>query len=304
MAESAELIHTDDACNLTKRDSKYKVNLKSMKGGKKYLTHSEVTVYTDESKMTEGTGSGYVIYLRKQRTRVFNCKLSENATVFQAEIFAIYKAVKYLISLRHEKEFKYVKILTDSQAALQALDNPHIRSRLVMDTVTELNELCGSININIAWIPAHVGHEGNEAADIQAKEGAQKHSIDHYIHQPKARTNEIISQIMIDTWNRRWTEDPQYRHTKFFFPSVDISKSKHTLMLSKAYLQIIVRAITGHNFLAKHQNTIGLPIATECRLCEEEPETFIHLCTTCPVLKQVREDIFCLLYTSPSPRDS
>ena len=63
-------------------------------------------------------------------------------------------------------------------------------------------------------------------------------------------------------------------------------------MLSKAYLQIIVRAITGHNFLAKNQNTIGLPIATECRLCEEEPETFIHLCTTCPVLKQVREDIF------------
>ena len=103
----------------------------------------------------------------------------------------------------------------------------------------------------------------------------------------------------MDDWNKRWEEDPQYKHTKFFFPAVDVSKSKHTLKLSKAYLQIIVRAITGHNFLAKHQNTIGLPIATECRLCEEEPETFIHLCTACPVLRQAREDIF--LNQPPGP---
>ena len=57
-------------------------------------------------------------------------------------------------------------------------------------------------------------------------------------------------------------------------------------------LQTLVRAISGHNFLAKHQNRIGEPIAPECRLCQEEPETFHHLLTKCPRLRQVRDEIY------------
>ena len=57
-------------------------------------------------------------------------------------------------------------------------------------------------------------------------------------------------------------------------------------------VQMLVRAITGHNFLSKHQNTIGEPIAPECRLCNEDLETFIHLLTDCPVLHHTRREIF------------
>ena len=58
------------------------------------------------------------------------------------------------------------------------------------------------------------------------------------------------------------------------------------------YVQLLTRAITGHNFLSKHQNRIGQPVAPECRLCEEAPETFIHLLTECPRLTQQRQHIF------------
>ena len=54
----------------------------------------------------------------------------------------------------------------------------------------------------------------------------------------------------------------------------------------------MTRALTGHNFLSKHQNRIGQPVAPECRLCEEAPETFIHLLTECPRLEQQRREIF------------
>ena len=64
------------------------------------------------------------------------------------------------------------------------------------------------------------------------------------------------------------------------------------LKYSRAYVQLITRAIMGHNFLSKHQNRIGQPVAPECRLCEEAPETFIHLTTECPRLEQQRKDIF------------
>ena len=33
-------------------------------------------------------------------------------------------------------------------------------------------------------------------------------------------------------------------------------------------------------------------MAPECRLCQEAPETFIHLMTECPRLAQQRQDIF------------
>ena len=64
------------------------------------------------------------------------------------------------------------------------------------------------------------------------------------------------------------------------------------LKYSRAYVQLMTRAITGHNFLSKHQNRIGQPVAPECRLCEEAPETFIHLLTECPRLEQHIKDIF------------
>ena len=79
---------------------------------------------------------------------------------------------------------------------------------------------------------------------------------------------------------------------KFFFPTVQTDKSRTLLKYSRAYVQLLSRALTGHNFLAKHQNRIGQPVAPECRLCEEEPETFIHLITKCPRLTQSRQDIF------------
>ena len=75
-----------------------------------------------------------------------------------------------------------------------------------------------------------------------------------------------------------------------------LSKSalKNTLPVkfSRSYVQLLTRAITGHNFLSKHQNRIGQPVAPECRLCEEAPETFIHLTTECPRLAQQRLEIF------------
>ena len=55
MEERSSLMHTDDYCNETRRHNLFQVNLDSMKGGNKHIQSSEVTVYTDGSKMKEGT---------------------------------------------------------------------------------------------------------------------------------------------------------------------------------------------------------------------------------------------------------
>ena len=64
---------------------------------------------------------------------------------------------------------------------------------------------------------------------------------------------------------------------------------------------MFVRAITGHNFLGKHQNYINSDISKVCRFCEEEEETFFHFLTDCPVLRTLRQDIF---HDKPHPTDN
>ena len=53
----------------------------------------------------------------------------------------------------------YVRIFTDSQATLQALHNPHGTSKLIDDTITQLNLLGKTVkSLSIHWIEAHKGN--------------------------------------------------------------------------------------------------------------------------------------------------
>ena len=129
-------------------------------------------------------------------------------------------------------------------------------------------------------------------ADQAAKEGANSANIETYIPKPWCETLNLVENLIKEEWNFRWTDDVQYVHSKYFFPVVDKGKSRGIMEYSRSFLQSLVRAITGHNFLAKHQNRIGNPVSPECRLCEEDKETFMHLLTACPRLERPRREIF------------
>ena len=65
----------------------------------------------------------------------------------------------------------YIKIFSDSQAALLALNNLKVSSKLVLDTINNLNQLAACTHrVELNWIKAHVGHPGNERANQLARE--------------------------------------------------------------------------------------------------------------------------------------
>ena len=91
------------------------------------------------------------------------------STVFQAEIIGIKLACEEMVKMYADKPFKYVKIFSDSQAAI---DSSEVTSQAVLDTKVALNSLAKlTRNTVLVWIKAHVGHEGNEVADEMAKQG-------------------------------------------------------------------------------------------------------------------------------------
>ena len=92
-----------------------------------------------------------------------------NVTIFQAEAKAKCEAAKWFRLNRLDSE-NYVCIFTDSQATLQALHNPNVTSKLIDDTLTQLNLLGKTVkSLSIHWIEAHKGHAGNEKADEMAR---------------------------------------------------------------------------------------------------------------------------------------
>ncbi|XP_036148374.1 uncharacterized protein LOC118647462 [Monomorium pharaonis] len=125
--------------------------------------------FTDGSKTSAGSGAG--LYCQRDRARIV-VPLGEHATVFQAEVLAIMKCAQNL--LESDRVGRRIRICSDSQAALKALEGPRINSRLVWDCKSVLDELAEKNDVGLVWVPGHAGVKGNEMADLLAKEAAKQ----------------------------------------------------------------------------------------------------------------------------------
>ena len=197
---------------------------------------------------------------------------------------------------------KYIKFFIDSQAAIHALGNPRVRSKLVMETVKSLNALASKVaKVTIVWIPAHKGHDGNERADELAKTGAAKPDIGAImsVGEPSSYTRRKIKDGMYAEWREEWNMNTQMSHSRSFYGGPDSHKAKFVIKLARLELGRFIRIITGHNNLNFFQHKLNYAPSPECRLCHEGHETITHLMKHCPATELTRRDI--LGETTPGP---
>ena len=122
----------DDRCDTTIYDRFTKINTESFDGKSTHIQRAETTIYTDDSKTDYGVGAGFVIYHKSQRIHAESIHMPDTSTAFQAENEAISHACQYILANQQELDFKYIKILSDSQAAIKALNKPRITSQSVL----------------------------------------------------------------------------------------------------------------------------------------------------------------------------
>ena len=283
-----------DSCHLLKWNSGFKINRESFNGAAKHRQLSQYNAFTDGSRQEEKTGAGLVLYKGQQEINCNRYSLPDYATVFQAEVLAVREAAKTLSNM-NDPGMNFVKIFVDSQAAISAIGNPLVTSRVVAQAVEALNVLAGRVRaVTLVWIPAHKGHIGNERADVLAKEGAAQAegSSKIKIGRPAATVKSKIKENISREWQEEWTSHDIARHTKSFYLGPNPGKAKFVYKLARLELGRFVRIVTGHNNLNFFQNKIGLHASKECRFCGEYDETFTHLSTVCPRFFTLQREVF------------
>ncbi|KAL5270074.1 hypothetical protein ACHWQZ_G003533 [Mnemiopsis leidyi] len=251
----------------------------------------EITCFTDGSKTTEGVGSGLTIRASPGNE---NLNLEESyhhndqCTVFQAEVYAVGKAATIL----NDKKVvgKNILINCDSQSAIRAINSTVIKTHTIEQTTRELNDLGRANNVLLRWIPAHKGHEGNETADRLAKNGANNCDEPELVKLPIPRgvCYAALRRKTLSDWCRTFAVCPP----KVFYTMWRDRFSRGLLKMGKRDLRVATQILTGHAELNYHLRKLNRDIAPTCSLCQEENETVEHVLTRCPLLWELRVELF------------
>lgn len=253
--------------------------------------------YTDGSKMEEATAAS--IYGQSPKTKL-RFPLGEFATVFQAEIYAILACAGENIKRAYTN--KRIVIFTDSLAALKALDQPKVTSRLVWNCLEVLEELAQLNSLVLRWVPAHSEIEGNEVADDLAKLGLQD---PFYGPEPafgissKSAKFQIQTRVRVD--HERVWKFKRAGMSRLFIKGPSQASTEGLLQLSRNQLRAVAGILTGHWHLNRHLTTIGVRNNATCERCLEDDETSLHVLCQCAALATLRQKYFG--NGNPEPKD-
>lgn len=182
----------------TKKDNELLLSLEA-----KTLIHQDLIndflIFTDGSKLDDGRVGGAFHAPGIQITKSF--RLTDNTSIFSAELYSIYKALLYVVDL---PPIHNITILSDSKSSLQSLLQPKNNRR---DIILEIQLLVDQLRyrgsmVRFQWIPSHVGIAGNEAADIAAKTGARLPWVTDDIGLSAMEANSRLKHAVWEEWSR------------------------------------------------------------------------------------------------------
>ena len=218
----------------------------------------------------------------------FSDRLPENTSVFNAELFAILRAMQFIRSRRVPKAV----ICGDSKSALQSLQR-NGNFRTIQQLIRQLLH-CADVNhqeIRFMWTPSHVGICGNEKADRRAKQALRREEItdfplDHRDFLPQ------LHRAVVMFFQRTWYRS-RYTFLKHIKPDVGEWSTSHRK--SRREEVAMARLRIGHTRLTHSSLLQGDPrlmcptcntaltvmhVLIECREYAQERRTLRNHCNT------------------------
>ena len=247
-----------------------------------------VPVYTDGSAMGGAVGCGVYSPLFSLKAR-----LPSGASVFTAELYALYAAVRYVSRV----EGSFV-IFTDSLACISALRSLDAPAHYLISWLFEALAALPFGKLVVEWVPGHVGIPGNEVADSLAKSSLTLPSTTT-IALPSSDLRSSFLHYFRSQWQSDWSAAPPY------LTSFKVSLGPSTpLTLSRPDQVVISRLRLGVCTLTHGHYFTGSP-PPFCNTCNTRL-TLAHLFFHCPLHTGARRPLltFCRQHSLPLTLDS
>ncbi|KZP09544.1 hypothetical protein FIBSPDRAFT_759802, partial [Athelia psychrophila] len=182
----------------------------------------------------------------------------------------------------------------DNQAILRGLTNQKLHSgHYLLDSIHDLEERRGVVDLQLHWVPGHKDFEPNERADCKARKAAEKLTspmkdlpvcLRKVLPFSVAALRQENTAKLKRTWTKRWRKSPQNRH----FGATDKSTpSTKFLKLIDPYsckqVSIITQFRTNHVPLNQTLFRIGRVESPACPHCGGITiKTIHHFILDCP----------------------
>jgi ribonuclease HI len=131
----------------------------------------EEQYYTNDSGYLGHVGGAAVNPARKVKRQQY-LGAEGNSSVYAGELTGMELALKHANWLQRRKNIQMVTILSNSQAAIQAIARPGRPSGqcILRNIYIRARSLWGAgAELQVQWVPAHIGIAGNKDADQVAK---------------------------------------------------------------------------------------------------------------------------------------
>ncbi len=246
---------------------------------------ANVTLWCDGSKLDQG-GAGAAVLWKKNDNEWSAQKitLGKNKEILDAEVWGISEAVK--IAERKCSRVQQpltVSIFCDSQTAINRLKimDSKAGQALKVQIYQKVEQLTRQRHeISLCWVPSHCNIEGNEKADLAAKEAAGEERIrtakwTSLTHIKRRITEEKTAQLA--AWHDQKTKEREIRKSGFYIPSL---KAKIDPLLSKTkkcYASRFYQLKIGHGPIGTFLKRIGATETAECWWCGAAEQSVIYL---------------------------
>ncbi|XP_045457894.1 uncharacterized protein LOC123668146 [Melitaea cinxia] len=250
-----------------------------------FTAHSEheVNIFTDGSKIEGKVGAALSVWTGAAEARTLKLALPSYCTVYQAELLAICRAAR----MAADNLAGSVGIYSDSLSALLTLKNLKALHPLAVEAREHLRRaLLRDKHIELFWIKAHAGLEGNERADHLAKEAAlkSKRTFD-YDSCPVSFIKRSIRMQSLDEWNQRYRAGETAGVTRVFFPD---ATAAHRIIAKIKVDRFVTQVLTGHGGFSEYLYRFKCKESPSCVCDPECSESVLHVLLDCPTIEYER----------------
>ena len=236
-------------------------------------------IYTDGSKTAVSTTAALWIP-ELQVEESWKLDHGNFRSIMGAELYAINRALHWLILNLPLLENPDVVVLTDSKSGIMALQNHHHRS--YSHTANQILNLAkilkdSGTNLTIQWIPSHTGISGNDKADELARVAHNHLEITQIPLDPKE-----MKICLRSTRQRRCQQ--KYDATRQGLHIGSIKEKIETWPWANHKNRKVATALTrlriGHSRLKAHLHKFHLNDDPNCSTCAT-PEDTVHILEEC-----------------------